>query len=69
MPKILQMEFLRGDIMWMYSRNEVRWIVEEFLAKYLNLNSITLTNELDNMLDDVCFEYGMEVENIEENEE
>ena len=55
--------------MWMYSRNEVRWIVEEFLAKYLNLNSITLTNELDNMLDDVCFEYGMEVENIEENEE
>lgn len=69
MPKTLQMEFLRGDIMWMCSRNEVKWIVEEFLAKYLNLNSVILTNELDDMLDDICFKYGMEVENIEENED
>lgn len=49
----------------MYDCVDVKNIVEEFLAEYLNLYSVTLTASQSYMLDEIMSRYGIEVENIQ----
>ena len=53
--------------MKLYSKREVRYIVENFLAEYLNLDSVSLKDSSVEDLDYICNNYGIEVENIVEN--
>lgn len=56
--------------MRMYSGKEVVYIVEDFLAEHLNLDTISLKDESVEMLKEILNKdkYGIEVENIVENE-
>lgn len=53
--------------MRLYSREEIVYIVEDFLAKYLNLGTVYLKDNSVEDLDYICNNYGTEVENIVEN--
>ena len=53
--------------MRMYNSEEVKNIVEEFLAEYLNLDSVSLTTDSIAKLINICCTYGVEVENMEKN--
>lgn len=55
--------------MKLYSRKEVRCIVEDFLAEYLNLDSVSLKERSIRNLIEICNNYGIEVEDIKENME
>lgn len=50
--------------MQMYSRRDVIYIVEEFLAKHFNFDSISLNTDSVMELKTICENYGVEVENI-----
>lgn len=52
--------------MWMYSKSDVREIVEEFLAEHFNFGSVYLNAESQCKLDRICNNYGIEVENVQE---
>lgn len=49
--------------MWMYSDNDVKYIVENFLSKHFNLY-VCLNEESEYELEKICRDYGIEVENI-----
>ena len=49
--------------MWMYSDRDVKHIVEGFLTKHFNL-CVYLNEESEDELEEVCRNYGREVENI-----
>ena len=51
--------------MMMYDKEDVRYIVEEFLARYLNLDSLSLSSHLVYELYEILNRYGIEVENIQ----
>ena len=51
--------------MMMYDKEDVRYIVEEFLARYLNLDSLSLNGHLVYELYEILNRYGIEVENIQ----
>lgn len=51
--------------MTMYDNVDVKNIVEEFLAEYLDLYSITLNASHSYRLDEIMSRYGIEVENIQ----
>ena len=55
--------------MKMYNQNEVKCIVEEFLADYFNFESISLSSGSIVALRRICSGYGIEVENIVENKD
>lgn len=50
--------------MWMYSNKDVKNIVEDFLAKHFNFDSVYLNNNSVLELKEICKNYGVEVENI-----
>ena len=52
--------------MWMYSKSDVREIVEEFLANHFNFGSVYLNMESQQELDKICRNYGIQVDSIEE---
>lgn len=52
--------------MWMYSERDVKNIVEDFLAKHFNFDSVYLNEESKGELKKICYNYGIEVENITE---
>lgn len=52
--------------MKMYSGKEVRYILEDFLAEYFNFYSISLNADSIMKLKDILDNYGIEVENIQE---
>lgn len=52
--------------MKMYSRRDVIYIVEEFLAKHFNFDSVSLNTDSSIKLKMICDNYGIEVENIAE---
>lgn len=51
--------------MMMYDNVDVKNIVEEFLAEYLDLYSVTLNVSHTYKLDEIMSGYGIEVENIQ----
>lgn len=53
--------------MKMYSGSEVRYIIEEFLAEHFNLDSLSLKADSIMKLRDILDNYGIEVENIQKN--
>ena len=53
--------------MKMYSQSDVKCIVEEFLAVHLNFGSVDLNYDSVRELEEICEPYGIEVENIIEN--
>lgn len=53
--------------MLMYSKKDVQYIVEDFLAKHFNFNYVSLNKESQKELEEACNNYGIEVENIAEN--
>jgi hypothetical protein len=53
--------------MKMYSKRDVIYIVEEFLAKHFNFDSVSLNTDSIIELKMICENYGIEVENISEN--
>lgn len=52
--------------MWMYSKKDVQYIVEEFLSEHFNFGDIYLNEDSVKKLKKICSGYGIEVENIEE---
>lgn len=52
--------------MMMYSKRDVKYIVEDFLAQYFQFSSVTLDERLEDMLEEACNGYGTDVENMEE---
>ena len=55
--------------MRMYNKEEVKYIVEEFLADYFSFESVSLNSGSIVALRRICSGYGTEVENIVENED
>ena len=53
--------------MTMYSKRDVENIVENFLARHFNFDSVYLNAESKYELEEACYGYGIEVENIVEN--
>lgn len=53
--------------MKVYSKSDVKNIIETFLAEYLNLESVGLSPNLTYKLYGIMNGYGIEVENIQEN--
>ena len=53
--------------MKMYSEIDVENIVEEFLARHFNFVYVELNTDSLKMLGEICESYGIEVENIVEN--
>lgn len=53
--------------MKMYSGEDVRYIVEIFLAQHFNFASVDLNEDSVEKLQEICELYGIEVENIVEN--
>ncbi len=53
--------------MKLYSSNDVRCIVELFLAKHFNFSDVSLRQDSIRELEDICEFYGIEVGNIVEN--
>lgn len=53
--------------MKLYDEAEIRYIVEEFLADYLHLDSVILTQKSIVKIEEICNRCGIEVENITEN--
>lgn len=52
--------------MKMYSGNDVRHIVELFLAQHFNFSNVDLHVDSVRELEEICEPYGIEVENIVE---
>lgn len=52
--------------MKMYSRNDIRHIVELFLAQHFNFAFVDLNEDSVEKLQQICEPYGIEVENIVE---
>ena len=52
--------------MMMYSRRDVERIVENFLASHFGFDGVTLSANSKLELKRICYEYGIEVDNIEE---
>lgn len=52
--------------MKMYSKKDVRNIVEGFMAKHFEFDYVCLNEEAVRELEEVCCAYGIEVENIKE---
>ena len=72
MPSLLvkstdKRKVLSGEIMKMYSGEDVRYIVELFLAQHFNFASVDLNEDSVEKLQEICELYGIEVENIVEN--
>lgn len=55
-----------GITMKMYSKKDVRNIVEGFMAKHFEFDYVCLNEEAVRELEEVCCAYGIEVENIKE---
>lgn len=53
--------------MKMYSGEDVRYIVELFLAQHFNFASVDLNEDSVEKLQEICELYGIEVEGIVEN--
>jgi hypothetical protein len=53
--------------MKMYSGKDVRYIVELFLAQHFNFAFVDLNEDSVKWLEKICEAYGIEVENIFEN--
>lgn len=53
--------------MKMYSGSEVKYIVQEFLAKHFNFDYVNLNISSVMELKEICDNYGMDIPNIEEN--
>jgi hypothetical protein len=53
--------------MKLYSGTEVKYIVEDFLAEHLNLDSINLKASSVMKLKEICDAYGIEVDEVDEN--
>lgn len=50
--------------MKMYSGEDVRYIVELFLAQHFNFDSVDLNEDSVEKLQEICEFYGIEVESI-----
>ena len=55
------------DIMKMYSGEEIRSIVEIFLAQHFNFAWVDLNEDSIRELEEICEPYGIEVKNIQKN--
>lgn len=53
--------------MRLYSETDIKNIIETFLAVYLNLESVSLSTNLLYKVYDIISCYGIEVENIQKN--
>lgn len=53
--------------MKLYSKNDVQYIVELFLAKHFNFSDVSLRQDSIRELEEICEPYGIEVENVVEN--
>lgn len=53
--------------MIMYSKKDVVNIVEDFLARHFNFDSVYLNTDSKDELEYICYRYGIEVGNIVEN--
>lgn len=53
--------------MKLYSEKDVRYIIELFLANHFNFSSVDLNYDSLRQLEEICKPYGIEVENIFEN--
>lgn len=54
--------------MKMYSGNDVRCIIELFLARHFNVADVSLHQDSVRELEEICEPYGTEVENIFKND-
>lgn len=52
--------------MWMYSKQDIKNIVEDFLAEHFNFGAVYLNEESAEELEEICHNYGIEVESIVE---
>ena len=53
--------------MKLYDEAEIRYIVEEFLADYLNVDSVILKQKAIVKLDEICDRCGVEFKDIKKN--
>ena len=52
--------------MIMYSKADVKNILEEFLAQYFQFSYVVLDERLEEIFNEACADRGVEVENFEE---
>lgn len=52
--------------MRMYSKRDVKNIVEDFLAIHFNFDLVYLNEDSKEELENICCRYGIDVDNIEE---
>lgn len=53
--------------MKMYSVKDVKYIVQDFLAQHFNFAFVDLNTDSLELIEEICESYGIEVENIVEN--
>lgn len=53
--------------MRMYSEKDIRYIMQDFLAQHFNFDYVELNTDSLELLGEICESYGIEVENIVEN--
>ena len=52
--------------MWMYSKRDIKNIVEDFFAEHFNFSAVYLNEESTEELEKICLNYGIDVEGIVE---
>lgn len=52
--------------MIMYSKKDVQYILEDFLAQYFQFSSVSLDERLECLFEEACRGYGVNIENIAE---
>ena len=53
--------------MKMYSARDVMYIVQDFLAQHFNFAFVELNIDSLKLLEEICESYGIEMENIQKN--
>ena len=54
--------------MKMYSERDIKYIMQDFLSEHFNFAYVELNAESLELLREICESYGIEVENIVEND-
>jgi hypothetical protein len=51
----------------MYSERDIGYIIQDFLSEHFNFANVELNTDSLESLEEICESYGIEVENIVEN--
>lgn len=51
----------------MYSERDISYIIQDFLSEHFNFAHVELNTDSLELLEEICESYGIEVENIVEN--